>query len=130
MRARENGLPCTCKLNLFGLYIRDVCVKWTQKKFARWAGRDRESETNGLVGFRLGCLRRPETRRGGLKCDAQEFVYSIDRVCGWRTPAIILRSSSLIYSVRMHRGCSPSKPAGSPGRLCVRASMCKILDAC
>ena len=32
MRARENGLPCTCKLNLSGLYIRDVCVKWTQKK--------------------------------------------------------------------------------------------------
>ena len=25
MCAHDNGVPCTCQLNLFGLHIRDVC---------------------------------------------------------------------------------------------------------
>ena len=58
MRAREDGLRCTCKLNLSRLYIRDVCVKRTQKNLPR-AGDGLE-----LRGYRertrmqqmLGCL--------------------------------------------------------------------------
>ena len=57
----------------------------------RWAGRDRESEMNGRVRFRLDCLRQPKTRLWRPEIRCAEFIYSIDGVCGWththyRTP--------------------------------------------
>ena len=43
------------------------------------------------------------------------LFFQLTEYADGRTPTIVRRSNSLIYSVRM-RGCSRSKPAGSLGR--------------